>query len=116
MKVKDLKIESEEIVLGGKKLNLNLDMNALVELEDIYGDINIAFENFKTKPMKEMRTFLYAMLKTQIKDLTIESIGNLITVKNFNDLFGKISNIIYNAFPTTEQKDEENVEKKSKNV
>lgn len=103
MKIKDLKIENEEIELAGKKFALNLDMNAMVELEDYYGDIKKAFKNFKVKPMQEMRTFLYAMLKTQIEDLTVEATGALITAKNFNELFTKITKIMNNAFPQNEK-------------
>lgn len=102
MKAKDLKIESEEIELAGNIFSLNLDMNALVELEDIYGDVKNAFKGFKQKPMKELRKFLYAMLKSQIDGLTIEMTGRLITANNLNTVYEKINKVINDSFPQAE--------------
>lgn len=109
MKLKDLKIEKENIELGGHEFDLSLDMNALVELEDVYGNINKALDNFKKYPMKELRVFLYAMLKEQIEDLTIEATGSLVTAKNMNEIFTKVTKTIGNAFLDNKDTNSKNV-------
>ncbi len=110
MKGKELKSQSTIIVAGGKEYKLSLDMNALCELEDIYGDIKKAINTFKDKPMKTVRAFVYAMLKSQDDKLTIHKAGALIDVSNFNEVVEAIGNLIAQAFPESED-EEENIEK-----
>ncbi len=102
MKGKELKSEKVIIEAKGKEYELALDMNALCELEEIYGDIKLAINTFKDKPIKTVRNFIYAMLKSQDEKLTISKAGAMIDTKNFNQVVEAITKLIEEAFPTTD--------------
>ena len=85
-------------------------MNALCELEDMYGDINKAIGNFKEKPIKTVRAFIYAMLKSQDEKITLMKAGALIDTKNFNEVIDAITQLIEEAFPENEESEDEEIE------
>ena len=110
MKGKQLKDKKIAITANGKEYKLALDMNALCELEDIYGDTKVAIGNFKEKPIKTVRSFIYAMLKSQDEKITLMKAGALIDTKNFNQVIDAITELIEEAFPENEETDEEDIE------
>ena len=111
MKGKELKEKRIAITSNGKQYNLALDMNALCELEDMYGDIKKAIGNFKEKPMKTVRAFIYSMLKSQDEKITLMKAGALIDTKNFNQVVDAIKELIEEAFPENEETEDEEIEK-----
>ncbi len=116
MKGKELKEKRISITANGKQYNLALDMNALCELEDMYGDIKNAIGNFKEKPIKTVRAFIYAMLKSQDEKITLMKAGALIDTKNFNEVIDAITQLIEEAFPENEETIEESeAEQEEKN-
>ena len=115
MKGKDLKSKSEIVNIKGKNYKLALDMNALCELEEIYGDIKSAVALFKEKPIRTVRNFIYAMLKSQDPKLTVSKAGALIDTTNFNQVVDAITVLIDEAFPPEEEM-EEIEEQEIKNV
>ena len=116
MRGKELKSKSETINLKGKEYKLALNMNALCELEEIYGDIQSAVSLFKEKPIRTVRNFIYAMLKSEEPKLTITKAGALIDTTNFNEVVETISQLINEAFPYEEGNDELQEQSKTKNV
>ena len=64
VKGKDLKNEIINIQLKGKQYSLNFDLNAMAELEEKYGSLNIAIGVLKKKKVSAVRAFLYSVLKS----------------------------------------------------
>ena len=49
---KDLQPQSTTIELKGRKYEMNFDLNAMAELEDIFGSLQIAIAELKKKKLK----------------------------------------------------------------
>ena len=95
---KDLQFQSTIIELKGKKYELNFDLNAMAELEDIFGNLRIAIAELKQKKLKAVRSFLYAVLKSSDESLTEFEVGKLIDMNNFTKIESAITKLINNAF------------------
>lgn len=95
---KDLQFQSTIIELKGKKYELNFDLNAMAELEDIFGNLRIAIAELKHKKLKAVRSFLYAVLKSSDESLTEFEVGKLIDMNNFTKIESAITKLINNAF------------------
>ena len=91
-----------------KERHLKFDLNAFAELEDIYGDINNAFEAMQKGSIKAIRAMLWAGLVHEDKTLTIEQVGSMIDMSNINDVISAISKAISEALPQTEGETEKN--------
>lgn len=92
MKAKDLR-KAEEWTGGTEDLDprlklLNVDMNALILWEETAGR---PFSEIKADSMRDFRLLVWAGLKTQIPDITLEQVGSMITVKNTETLTALIS-------------------------
>ena len=108
---KDLKPQVTIIELKGKKYTMNFDLNAMAELEDIFGNLRIAIAELKQKKLKAVRSFLYAVLKSSDEELTEFEVGKLIDMNNFSTIEKAITNLINNAF----EEDENDEKATSKN-
>ena len=105
--------------LKSKKINLELsdgihecmfDMNALAEIEDIYGSIEIGLAQFEKKPLGAMRAFVYALLKADNSKITISGAGKLIQLENIEAVVKSISEALGDSMPTVEVTEEIEVE------
>ncbi len=104
---KDLQPQITSIVLKGKKYMMNFDLNAMAELEDIFGSLRIAITQLKQRKLKAVRSFLYAVLKSSDESLTEFEVGKLIDMNNFNDIEKAITKLINNAFEEDGNDDKE---------
>lgn len=104
---KDLQTQSTTIELKGKKYDMNFDLNAMAELEDIFGSLQIAIAELKKKKLKAVRSFLYAVLKSTDESLTEFEVGRLIDMNNFTTIERAITKLINNAFEEGEEDDKE---------
>lgn len=104
---KDLQAQSTTIELKGKKYDMNFDLNAMAELEDIFGSLQIAIAELKKKKLKAVRSFLYAVLKSTDENLTEFEVGRLIDMNNFTSIEKAITKLINNAFEEGEEDDKE---------
>lgn len=104
---KDLKTQSTTIELKGKKYDMNFDLNAMAELEDIFGSLQIAIAELKKKKLKAVRSFLYAVLKSTDESLTEFEVGRLIDMNNFTTIERAITKLINNAFEEGEEDEKE---------
>ncbi len=95
---KDLQPQKTTIELKGKKYEMNFDLNAMAELEDIFGSLQIAIAELKKKKLKAVRSFLYAVLKSSDEELTEFEVGKLIDMNNFTSIEKSITKLINNAF------------------
>lgn len=104
---KDLQTQSTTIELKGKKYDMNFDLNAMAELEDIFGSLQIAIAELKKKKLKAVRSFLYAVLKSTDESLTEFEVGRLIDMNNFTTIERAITKLINNAFEEGKEDEKE---------
>jgi len=95
---KDLQVQTTKIELKGRTYEMNFDLNAMAELEDIFGTLQIAIAELKKKKLKAVRSFLYAVLKSTDETLTEFEVGKLIDMNNFTSIEKAITKLINNAF------------------
>lgn len=111
---KDLQPQKTIIELKGKKYEMNFDLNAMAELEDIFGSLRIAIVELKKKKLKAVRSFLYAVLKSTDESLTEFEVGKLIDMNNFTTIEKAITKLINNAFEEDQSDDKEATSKNEK--
>ena len=99
---KDLQMQSTTIELKGKKYKMNFDLNAMAELEEIFGSLQVAIAELQKKKLKAVRSFLYAVLKSTDETLTEFEVGKLIDMNNFSIIEKAITKLINNAFEEDE--------------
>lgn len=104
---KDLQVQTTTIELKGKKYEMNFDLNAMAELEDIFGSLQTAIAELKKKKLKAVRSFLYAVLKSTDESLTEFEVGRLIDMNNFTTIERAITKLINNAFEEGEEDEKE---------
>ena len=102
---KDLQVQTTKIELKGRTYEMNFDLNAMAELEDIFGTLQIAIAELKKKKLKAVRSFLYAVLKSTDETLTEFEVGKLIDMNNFTSIEKAITKLINNAFEEDENDD-----------
>lgn len=100
MKGKELKTKKIKLELLDGVHECVFDMNALAEIEDIYGDIQIGLNQFKEKPIGALRVFIYSLLKKENSDITISDAGSLIPMDNIENVVKSISEALSEAMPT----------------
>ena len=110
---KDLQPQSTKIELKGRTYEMNFDLNAMAELEDIFGTLQIAIAELKKKKLKAVRSFLYAVLKSTDESLTEFEVGKLIDMNNFTYIEKAITKLINNAFEEDENDDKETSQSKN---
>ncbi len=93
---------------------MNFDLNAMAELEDIFGSLRIAIVELKKKKLKAVRSFLYAVLKSTDESLTEFEVGKLIDMNNFTSIEKAITKLINNAFEEEQSDDKEATSKNEK--
>lgn len=104
---KDLQVQTTKIELKGRVYEMNFDLNAMAELEDIFGTLQMAIAELKKKKLKAVRSFLYAVLKSTDETLTEFEVGKLIDMNNFTSIEKAITKLINNAFEEDENDDKE---------
>lgn len=110
VKGKDIRNKGIKINLDRER-TLNFDLNAFCELEEIFGDINKAFNALDSGSMKAIRGLLFAGLKTDDETLTIKKVGSMITMDNIGEISNIIGNTLGAAMPEIEEVSEDEDEK-----
>lgn len=91
------------VVLGGKEYEINLDLNAFAELEEIYGDPTTALEGLEKGSFKAIRAILFAILKSQNEKLTITEVGKMINMNNIVEITNKINATAEKSLPEADE-------------
>ncbi|WP_026486808.1 hypothetical protein [Caldanaerobius polysaccharolyticus] len=100
--VRDIRTKLIPIQLD-KERHLKFDLNAFAELEDLYGDINIAFEAMQKGSIKAIRAMLWAGLVHEDKTLTLEQVGEMVHLGNINEVMSAITRAINEAMPKVDE-------------
>lgn len=95
----NVKVKKVKIKLDGKDHELIYDMNAMCEIEDKFGDVEIAFNNLgkSNKVFNSLRFLLWAGLLHEDDKLTIRDVGkmiNFLEVDKVEQLVESLTNAI----------------------
>lgn len=92
MKASELRNKGIKFTLKGKEYDLKFNMNTFCELEEVYGDINKAFDDLQNMKIKAIRALIYSAIKTADETVTLKSVGEMLELSDLERL-GNIINI-----------------------
>ncbi len=103
-KVKDVRSKSVSVVLSdGVEREIRYTLNAMAELEEIYGSVDKAFAALETNSLKAVRNVLWAGLVHQDETLTAVQVGNLIDMQTLSDLMGSLNVALGSDMPDSDE-------------
>ena len=103
MKVSELRNKGIKFILGNKEYELKFNMNTFCELEEVYGDINKAFEDLQLMKIKAIRALLYAAIKVEDDTVTLKSVGDLLQLSDLERLGTVINEALSESMPEIEE-------------
>ncbi|MDU6542879.1 hypothetical protein [Clostridium sp.] len=103
MKASELRSKGIKFTLGNKEYELKFNMNTFCELEEVYGDINKAFEDLQLMKIKAIRALLYAAIKVEDDTVTLKSIGDLLQLGDLERLGTVINEALSESMPEIEE-------------
>lgn len=74
-------------------------MNTFCELEEIYGDINLAFDDLQNKKIKAIRALIYSAIKAEDESITLKQVGSMLTLNDMERLGTTINEALKIAMP-----------------
>ena len=99
MKASELKNKGIKFMLGGKEYELRFNMNTFCELEEIYGDLNKAFDDLQALKIKAIRALIYAAVKVDDETATLRSVGEKLELHDLERLGTAINEALSMAMP-----------------
>lgn len=81
-----------------KERNFNLNLDALIKIEEATGKSTLDGELFKKISAKDMKTIMWAGLQTEDPELTIDKVGELIKNINIMKLVSYVNAGVTEAF------------------
>lgn len=103
MKAAGLINKGIKFTLGNKEYELKFNMNTFCELEEVYGDINKAFEDLQLMKIKAIRALLYAAIKVEDDTVTLKSVGDLLQLGDLERLGTVINEALSESMPEIEE-------------
>lgn len=103
MKASELKNKGIKISIGDKEYELKFDMNTFCELEEIYGDINEAFEDLQNRKIKAIRALIYSAIKAEDESVTLKEVGEMLTLNDMEKLGIALNEALNVAMPEVEE-------------
>jgi len=102
LKASELKNKGIPFSLGCKDYEIKLNMNTFCELEDVYGDINLAFEDLQKMKLKAIRALIYASIKVEDEGISLRQVGELLELSDLERLGAAINEALDKAMPEAE--------------
>ena len=99
MKAAELKNKGVMFQLKGVSYELKFDMNTFCELEEVYGDINQAFEDLQNRKIKAIRALIYAAVKVENEKITLKEVGQMLTLHDMERLGTAINDALQVSMP-----------------
>ncbi len=99
MKASELKNKGIKFNLGQKEFELRLNMNTFCELEEIYGDLNTAFEDLQKMKIRAIRALIYAAVKVEDESVTLKAIGEQLELDDLEKLGSAINDALTRSMP-----------------
>ncbi|WP_302653302.1 hypothetical protein [uncultured Clostridium sp.] len=103
MKAAELRNKGIKFTLGNKEYELKFNMNTFCELEEVYGDINKAFEDLQLMKIKAIRALLYAAIKVEDDTVTLKYVGDLLQLGDLERLGTVINEALSESMPEIEE-------------
>ena len=103
MKAVELRNKGFKFTLVNKEYELKFNMNTFCELEEVYGDINKAFEDLQLMKIKAIRALLYAAIKVEDDTVTLKSVGDLLQLSDLERLGTVINEALSESMPEIEE-------------
>ena len=100
-KLSKLRKKSIEIKVEEEVFYLRYDLNALMELEEAYGDIEAAFD-FEENPkgaIEKLRKVLFVGLQANHEGITEKEVGSIFTMENLSAFQNAIGEAMATAMP-----------------
>lgn len=81
MRARDLKTILVPLELSGRTFNIAFDFNCMCELDEVYGDFDIAIKAIDSGKgrLKAIRALIYSAIKPRYEDITLLEVGDLLT-------------------------------------
>ena len=102
MKASELKNKGIKFKIGDEEYELKFNMNTFCELEEVYGDLNKAFEDLQNMKVKAIRALIYAAVKTEDDTVTLKGIGEKLELKDLEALGTGINKALETSMPEAE--------------
>lgn len=102
MKASELKNKGIKFKLGNKEYELKLNMNTFCELEEVYGDLNAAFEDLQNMKIKAVRALIYSAVKVEDDTVTLKVIGEQLGLSDLESLGTAINEALNISMPEAE--------------
>ena len=99
MKASELKNKGIKFKLNNNEYELKFDMNTFCELEEVYGDINQAFEDLQNRKIKAIRALIYSAIKAEDESVTLKEVGKMLTLNDMERLGTAINEALSLAMP-----------------
>lgn len=99
MKASELKNKGIKFKLKDKEYEFKFDMNTFCELEEVYGDINQAFDDLQNRKVKALRALIYSAIKAEDESVTLKEVGKMITLNDMERLGMAINEALNIAMP-----------------
>lgn len=99
MKASQLKNKGIKFQINEKEYELKFDMNTFCELEEVYGDINKAFEDLQNRKIKAIRALIYSAIKAEDESVTLKEVGKMLTLNDMERLGAAINEALMMAMP-----------------
>lgn len=103
MKASELKNKGVKITIGNKEYELKFDMNTFCELEQVYGDINQAFDDLQNRKIKAIRALIYSAIKAEDDSVTLKQVGEMLTLSDMEMLGAAINEALEISMPEAEE-------------
>lgn len=102
-------VNKGNVIMLDKERRISIDMNALVELEEKYGNIDKAFSAISANPkMKDIRYILYLSLMHEDSELTETKVGKLVSMNNLALVMDALGNALTDSLPEAKEEDSKN--------
>ncbi|ETA80473.1 hypothetical protein [Youngiibacter fragilis] len=103
MKGKELKDKGIKFTLGEKEYELKFNLNTFCELEDIYGDLNKAFDDLQRMRIKAVRALVYSAVKVEDESVTLKDVGSMLGLDDLERLGTVINEALSIAMPEVDE-------------
>jgi len=103
MKGNELKDKGVKFTLGEKEYELKFNLNTFCELEEIYGDLNKAFDDLQRMKIKAVRALVYAAVKVEDERVTLKNVGSMLGLDDLERLGTVINEALSIAMPEVDE-------------
>jgi hypothetical protein len=103
MKGNNIKDKGIKFTLGEKEYELKFNLNTFCELEEIYGDLNKAFDDLQRMKIRAVRALVYSAVKVEDDSATLKVIGSLLGLDDLERLGTVINKALSIAMPEVEE-------------